>query len=191
MPNTLRERQVSVLFCSGRSIYAHLPGVDVWTRQRDAAKFAGATPVICHPPCRTWSLNLRHQAKPIDLEAEQNLGRFAVQVTMTNGGILEQPAGSKLWEDAKLPAVGEMSDPFCYTLAVEQAWWGFPTRKKTWLLVCGVPIHQVPKMPFQFDPKPKSLVWGNAAQRSRTLKPFAEWLCQVARAVWWREGEKA
>lgn len=190
MPKARSERPISVLFCSGRSIYAHLPGCDVWTRTRNAAKFDGATPVICHPPCRTWSKFLSHQAKPLDMTAEQNLARLAVSITQQNGGVLEQPAGSKLWEDANLPGVGDFTDPFCYTIQIEQSWFGMATRKKTWLLICGVPHASLPALPFQFDPQPNSQVWSNAHQRSRTPTLLAEWLCQVARLVWWREGER-
>ena len=190
MPPARAQRIISVLFCSSRSIYAHLPGCDVWTRKRDAAKFTAPHPVIAHPPCRTWSKFLRTQAKPLDFLAEQNLGRFAVATAQKNGGIVEQPAGSFLWSACQLPRPGDNSDPFCYTIQIEQSWFGMATRKKTWLLICGVPRAMLPAVPFQFDPKPNSQVWQNSHQRSRTPTLLAEWLCQVARSVWWREGER-
>ena len=190
MPKAHAQRIISVLFCSGRSIYAHLPGCDVWTRARDAAKFTGLNPVIAHPPCRTWSKFLRTQAKPLDFLAEQNLGRFAVATAQKNGGIVEQPAGSFLWSACQLPRPGDNSDPFCYTIQIEQSWFGMATRKKTWLLICGVPRAMLPTVPFQFDREPNSQVWQNSHQRSRTPTLLAEWLCQIARSVWWREGER-
>jgi hypothetical protein len=182
-------RKIAALFVSGRSIYKHLPDVEAWDRTRDAAKFTDPMPVIAHPPCRTWSKNLSHQARPVCFEKEQDLARFAVKIVMQNGGVLEQPAESKLWEDCQLPRLNDKTDPFCYSMQVEQRWFGYGSRKKTWLLICGVPRSSLPAIPFRFDAQAKSDLWDNAAQRSRTEKEFAEWLCQVARSVWWRECE--
>jgi hypothetical protein len=114
------------------------------------------------------------------------LGLWAVETVMRCGGVLEQPAGSKLWEAAKLPALGDHRDPFLYTVYLEQSWFGFPTPKPTWILICGVPRAWLPALPFVL--MPKSLVpfnQLNQAERSRTMEPLANWLCQVSRATWW------
>lgn len=180
-------RPVSALLVSRRSIYKHLDGVDCFDSSRNAANFAGLTPVVAHPPCRCWSKYLASQARPKDRAAEMNLGLWAVEKVMACGGVLEQPAGSKLWEACQLPRPGDNTDPFCYTVYLEQSWFGFPTPKTTWILVCGVPRANLPAVPFKL--MPKSLVDFqklNAFQRSRTMMPFAEWLCQTARATWWR-----
>ena len=185
LPNTLVE-PVSVLFISGRSIYKHMPGLDCWDSHRDARQFAGRNPVIAHPPCRTWSKYLRHLAKPLDMKAEQELAFFALEKVLQNGGVLEQPAGSKFWEAAKLPIPNETTDPFLYTIYVEQSWFGYCTKKPTWLLIAGVPKAWLPEIPFSLDRKQKDKRTMCQATRSRTMKPFAEWLCQVARLTWWQ-----
>ena len=125
---------VAALFVSRRTIYRHLPGVDVWDRTRDACQFAGGMPIIAHPPCRCWS-KLSHQVTltPPQVEKEKALGVWAVEQVMKWGGVLEQPAGSRLWEACQLPGPRDASDPFCFTLYVEQSWFGFPTPKSsTW-----------------------------------------------------------
>lgn len=179
-------RTVSALFVSGRSIYKHLPGVDAFDRNRGARQFAGGTPVIAHPPCRCWSKFLAGQANPPDREAEKNLGRWAVATVQRCGGVLEQPAGSKLWADAKLPAVGDFSDPFCFTIYVEQSWFGFPTPKPTWLLVCGVPSRSIQTPDFRMmDRSRVSFKDLNHFARSATTRNFATWLLGIARESWW------
>ena len=183
-------RAIAALFVSRRSIYKHLPGVDCFDRSRGVANFAGSCPVVAHPPCRCWSKYLAGQAMPTHLDEERrqemDLGLWAVKTVLKCGGVLEQPAKSKLWEAANLPAVGDRRDPFCYTVYLEQSWFGFPTPKPTWILVCGLPAANLPSLPYRF--MPKSLVEFhklNSFERSRTMKPLAEWLCQAARATWW------
>ena len=178
-----------MLFVSRRSIYKHMSGVDPWDISRNAhANFAGQGPVVAHPPCRCWS-KLRHFVK-LDANSqgrEKELGLWAIGVVMRNGGVLEQPAGSKLWEAASLPVLGDMSDPFCYTIQIEQSWFGFPTPKKTWLLICGVPKRQLPEIPFRFMAKSRiNFDNMNSFQRSQTPRALADWLCKVARMSWWQ-----
>jgi hypothetical protein len=180
-------REVAALFVSRRSIYKHLPGVDCYDRTRNAANFSGGKPVIAHPPCRCWS-RMRHQVALCQgaRAKEMDLGKWAVEIVTKCGGVLEQPAGSLLWEACQLPRCGDRSDPFCFTVYVEQSWFGFPTPKPTWLLVCGVPKHLV-RVP-SYKLMPKSLVSFsdlNSFERSRTMRPFAEWLCQLSRLTWW------
>jgi hypothetical protein len=180
-------RAIAALCVSGRSIYKHLDGVEAYDAARDARTFTGGIPVVAHPPCRCWSKFLSHQAKPTDPKAEMELGLWCVQQVIENGGVLEHPAHSRLFEAANLPVPNSPdATPFFYTLYVEQSWFGYHTRKKTWVLVCGVPKRQLVPVPF-------SLAQGHACQkpglssagRSRSVAPFAEWLCQIARLTWW------
>ena len=179
-------RPISALFVSGRSIYKHLPGVEAFDRKRGVQSFDGKTPIIAHPPCRCWSKYFASQARPVDREAEMELGRWAVRTVMQCGGVLEQPAKSALWEACQLPGPGDRSDPFCYTVYVEQSWFGFPTPKPTWLLVCGVPPGSLPAPPMRLmNHSRMSFNRMSQFNRSRTLQSFAGYLCQIARATWW------
>ncbi len=177
---------VTALCVSGRSIYHHLSGVDAYDSSRDARSFNGRGPVVAHPPCRTWSKYLRQFAKPIDLRAEQDLAFFCLEKVMQNGGVLEQPAGSHFWNAAKLPAVGDYSDPFCFTVYVEQRWFGYSSRKPTWLLFCGIPRSEIPVVPFSLDNSSLNISQGSSFQRSRTMESFAKWLCQSAGLSWFQ-----
>lgn len=180
--------RVAALCVSGRSIYQHMAGVEAYDARRDARTFAGGCPVVAHPPCRTWSKYLRHMARPADWQGEQELGRFCVRAVIRNGGVLEQPAGSYLWQDQNLPLPNRPDDPFLYTVYIEQAWFGYATRKPTWVLVAGLPVHQLPPLPLVLDDGAKKLSLTGLSQfsRSRTMQGFAGWLCQAARATWWQ-----
>jgi hypothetical protein len=175
-------REVAALFVSGRSIYKHLPGVVAYDRLRGALSFPANTPAVAHPPCRHWSKFLRHQAKSPDREAEMELGRWAVRTVKKTGGVVEQPAGSHLWAEMNLPVPNERSADGCFTLYVEQSWFGYGSKKATWLLVCGVPISSIPEVPFRLvKPSPPNSPGLSSFGRSRSVRPFAEWLCQIAR----------
>lgn len=178
--------QVSVLCVSGRSIYHHLHGVDAYDQKRDCRQFAGRDPVIAHPPCRTWSKYLRHMAKPVSLVEEQKLAFFCLEKVLQNGGILEQPAGSRFWKAANLPLPNEPAEPFLYTVYVEQQWFGYCSRKPTWLLVSGIPRKELPELPFSFNANSSGTEGQSQFARSRTVRPFAEWMLKAARQSWWQ-----
>lgn len=134
-------RRVSVLFAHRRSYYFGLP-VEVFDARRDARAFGGAGPVVAHPPCRGWS-RLRGLSRAGGEELA--LGRWAVGVVLRNGGVLEQPAHSRLWHVEGLPLPGkEGRRGFC--LAVDQWVWGHPVRKPTWLFVVGCGFGDVPEL---------------------------------------------
>ena len=187
MPIRPDDSPVAALCVAGRSIYQHMAGVMAYDRRRDARSFPGGCPVVAHPPCRTWSKFLRHQARPADYEGERELARWCVRMVIENGGVLEQPADSLLWTDQNLPVPNAPAeDPFLYSVYVEQSWFGYATRKPTWVLVAGVPRHQLPALPFNFHAQSLALGKGSAFARSRTMQGFADWLCQTARASWWQ-----
>jgi hypothetical protein len=163
-----------------------LPGVETFDEKRDARQFAGLNPVIAHPPCRLWTKTLSHQAKSQVPQEEKELGRACVRAVIKNGGVLEQPAGSKLFEDMSLPVPNQPADPFLFTLYIEQLWFGYPLKKPTWLLISGVPKSQIPEMPFHLGEPRANFDMMTTFQRSRTVKPLAEWLCAIARASWWQ-----
>lgn len=173
------DRPIAALCVSGRSIYKHLPGVEAYDARRDARTFPANTPAVAHPPCRCWSKYLRHQAKPLDANAEMELGRWCVRTILQCGGVLEHPAGSHLFAEMGLPMPNHPEE-VGFTVYVEQKWFGYATRKPTWVFVAGVPMHQLPPLPFSLVNDAKSPVLSSFG-RSRTMPGFARWLCQVAR----------
>jgi hypothetical protein len=94
---------IAVLFARNDSRYKDFNMYDVYDINRDARTFCKKMPVIAHPPCRAWGM-LSHMANP--REGEKQLAYLALAQVRLNGGILEHPAGSRLWKEAPLPLAG-------------------------------------------------------------------------------------
>jgi hypothetical protein len=94
---------ITVLFARDDSRYKDFSVYDVYDINRDARTFCKKMPVIAHPPCRAWGM-LSHMANP--REGEKQLAYLALAQVRLNGGILEHPAGSRLWKEAPLPVAG-------------------------------------------------------------------------------------
>lgn len=175
-------RTVSVLCAATNSAYHGMRGVEVYDRRRDARAFGGSTPIVAHPPCRSWSAFTRHQAKPEPNEAE--LGLWCCEMLRACGGVLEQPAHSRLWQAAGLPLPGDRQRGPLWSLAVQQSWWGYSMKKGTWLAFCRVPAECV-NVPFRLhvgdDRRTQQLMSRN--QRAHTVPAFAQWLVAAARCV--------
>jgi hypothetical protein len=182
------QRLVTVLFTCKGSHYDGLSCVETYDQRRDARTFQGGTPVVAHPPCAQWG-RLHHLATVN--EEEKALGPLAVRLVRANGGVLEHPAGSKLWPHAGLPAPGERDEYGGFTLDVDQVVWGHPAQKRTWFYVCGcrpeevpaipapgaVPTHRVTSSSMTFHHLPE------LSKHLRELTPprLAAWLVAVAR----------
>ena len=176
------ERPVAILCAAPRSIYKQISGVEVYDRARDMRTFAGGMPVVAHPPCRVWSLFTRHQAKPEPGEAE--LGLLCADWLKREGGVLEQPAHSLLFEAGDLPGPGQRHG-YLRTIAVWQCWWGYPMQKATWLCFSHLDLHSL-VIPFRlhnpgFDRRRQQLM--SKQQRSATCESLARWLVDAARRV--------
>ena len=180
------ERFVSVLFARDDSIYKTLPNCDVWDKQRDAMQWPGGNPVVAHPPCRAWG-RLRQFAKPEPGEKEFAL--WAVERVRENGGVLEHPAQSTLWEAAGLPTPGQRDSFGGWTLPIHQHCFGHRAEKKTWLYICGCTPQEIPALPLKLGkathcirptknyPRLPSVT---KAEREHTPPQLATWLVELA-----------
>lgn len=181
---------IAALFVRGDSVYKTLPGVDAWDIKRDARKWPGGCPVVAHPPCRAWG-RLRHFAKP--RQDEKELAHFAIDALRKNGGVLEHPEHSTLWDAADLPKPGEGVDEFGgWSISIDQLWWGHRARKRTWLYIVGCRPMDMPVMPLSLN-YATHIIGGNAEHRARGLlhlpkserehtpPALAEWLVELAR----------
>ncbi len=114
------------------------------------------------------------------------LGLWCAEKVMQCGGVLEHPADSRLFEAAGLPVPNSPdATRWMYTLYVEQRWFGYASRKPTWVFVCGVPKAWLPPVPFRLVERAIAPAPGmSQAARSRTMPAFARWLCQVARLTY-------
>ena len=136
---------IGVLFARTDSRYKDFDIYDVYDINRDARGFNAKYPVIAHPPCRAWG-RLSHMANP--RPDEKDLAWFALDKVRSNGGVLEHPTGSKLWQEAPLPRMGEGYDSFGgFTLEIDQWNFGHVARKKTKLYICGITIEELPALP--------------------------------------------
>lgn len=164
---------------------------------RDAKTYRGTLPVVAHPPCGPWS----HQSHLHKRAKEIALAPHAVAVVQRCGGVLEHPAGSKLFDACGLPHPSPLGIRFTdehdgFSIEVAQCDWGHPARKRTWLYIVG--LHGVlPEMPPRREPThwcsggrtpssrrgspvPPGIKVCSAQQRRRTPTDFARWLVELA-----------
>jgi len=175
------QRIVSALCVARRSVYRTIEGVECYDLVRDVRTFRGETPVLCHPPCRSWSAYCAHQAKP--LPGEKELGPLCVEWLRKCGGILEHPAHSRLFDACKLPKPGWASRGDLWSVEVLQAWWGDTRTKKTWLCFAGISPNDV-LLPLRLhDPSGDRRRWQllNSTSRSSTVPAMAHWLVETVR----------
>lgn len=172
---------VAALCVSARSEYKSLDGVVCYDLARDVRTFTGGMPVICHPPCRAWSLYTRHQAKPPP--GEKELGPLCASWLRECGGVLEHPARSLLFQAADLPLPGcRVGD--LWSIYIEQHWWGHTgTAKRTWLCFSRIDPRAI-TIPFRLrNPGGDKRLWNTMPRflRSHTCESLAAWLVSAAR----------
>jgi len=150
----------SVLCVDNESNYFKIDGLDLWTRDRDAYLFTGCNPVIVHPPCQQWS-RLRSFAKVN--QVEKDLAVFCFELVLSNGGIFEHPSGSSFFK-----FVG-----YRPTISIDQSWFGFPARKRTYLFFNG---FRPGRLPLNFNAIEKTVDQLAYKSRSRMPLTFCQWL---------------
>ena len=176
---------VAALCVAPNSVYKTMPGVEAYDMARDVRTFAGGMPVVAHPPCRAWSAYTAHQAKP--QPGEKELGLLCADWLRREGGVLEHPAHSRLFEAARLPMPGQRIG-YLYTMLVHQAWWGYPMRKATWLCFSHIDPRTL-DLPYAEhdsrggvgDRRRQQVM--SKHQRAATHPALAAWLVQAARTV--------
>ena len=134
----------TALFVRKDSSYKNRDTWDVYDEDRDALTYDSSSPVVCHPPCRTWGRlsHLATNARP----NEASLALWSIKKIRLNGGILEHPAGSRLF-GKHLPDVGETDEHGGFTILVDQYDFGHVAHKKTKLYICGIDRSQLPELP--------------------------------------------
>lgn len=134
---------VAALYVETNGAYFGLPGVEPWDEARDARKYRGPHPVVCHSPCQRWGKFWHGSTrKPHQYRLGEDGGCFAAALTAVRnyGGVLEHPADSLAWPffGLRQPKRGEGWVPAdnygCMTCYVEQGHYGHASRKPTWLL---------------------------------------------------------
>lgn len=185
---------VAALYVDARGVYPQLKGVDCWDEARDARRYRGPHPVVAHPPCGRWSC-MRHLCRA----RSRDCALRAVAQVNAYGGVLEQPAYSRLFHHCglPLPRVTTRLERGRYSVEVQQVAWGHVARKRTWLYFVGVDPQLVVQTirtggritHWQAGahnakwPIPAGLKACSAQQRNRTPLRFAQWLVMLAESV--------
>lgn len=151
---------ITVLCVMKNSIYKGMPGMDPWDEERDAFRYHGSNPIIAHAPCQQWS---RMKAFAKDDKDEKELAYFCLKWVIRNGGVFEHPHGSSFFKEVGIKP----------TICVDQSWFGFPARKRTWLYFhkCKPISH-----PLNFEYPKQKVALMSYLERSRTVEKFAVWL---------------
>ncbi|AXL14754.1 hypothetical protein [Microviridae sp.] len=165
--------EISALCVQSNSIY-HQLGINSYDLKTNARTFTGTGPVIAHPPCRGYFAFLSHRAKP--RPGEKDIAYFCLENVTRNGGVLEHPAHSRFINYLR-------DDPKWQIIEIHQQWFGFPTTKRTWLLMPS--WYQLIELPFSLiAPQPPLQTIENLSknQRSRTTLQLATWLINLIEA---------
>jgi len=136
------------LFVRNDSAYKNRQGWDAYDAARDALSYSNLFPVVCHPPCRAWG-RLSHMAHNVR-EGEAELALWSIDKIRQNGGILEHPAGSRLF-GKYVPDVGETDEYGGFTILIDQYDFGHVAHKKTKLYICGINRQDLPLLPPKDD----------------------------------------
>lgn len=157
------DAKIVVLCAQNNSIYKTLPGLEVYDKARDAYNYKGTNlPIIAHPPCAQWS-RLKSFAKQDKLE--KDLAWYCLDKIHEAGiGILEHPMGSSFWKEANITKG---------LYSIDQHWFGFPARKRTYLYFHGC---KPDTLPLKFDAIKTTVDKLKYTTRSTTTKTLAEWL---------------
>jgi hypothetical protein len=191
---------VAALYVDPHGPYPTMPDVDCWDESRDARLYGGPHPVVAHPPCGPWG-RLSHFCT----RQPRDCAFIAVTQVRLNGGVLEHPAASKLWDwdgnSPRLPMPFEGADSFGgFSVELDQCDWGHVTRKRTWIYVVGVdrewvmrrilerrgsgvPTHSICNGRGQRLSNGEVRRRATALQARVTPSPFAEFLVEIARGV--------
>ena len=181
----------AALFVRRDSAYKNRSEWDCWDADRDATKYDGHLPVVCHPPCRAWGV-MSHMAfrnkdwtktESENEVAEKNLALKAIDYVQKNGGILEHPSGSRLF-GLYLPNVNEFKDKYGgFTILIDQFDFGHVAHKPTKLYICGVNSNDIPAMPTKRTEHTDRSIAGNVPgttrctqyQREYTPEALIDW----------------
>lgn len=99
-------RMIAALYVDERpgGSYVGLPGVDVWGISRDARRYDGPYPAICHSPCQRWGKLWAGQPLFIKRTGIRKIkgdddGCFehSLHTVRKWGGVIEHPWGSHAW----------------------------------------------------------------------------------------------
>lgn len=170
---------IPVLFVHSRSNYKQNPIFDCYDENRNALSYTGSTAVICHPPCRKFS-RLRGLSSAPDTEKE--LAYWSIDLVRKNGGIVEHPHDSKLWQEKNIVKPGTYDQFGGFTFCIDQSWFGYYTQKRTLLYIVGIKMKDLPDYSFasNITRKFQNLT---PKQRSETTPDLCNYLAEIINRI--------
>jgi len=132
------------LFVREDSAYKNRQSWDAYDAGRNALSYCDLFPVVCHPPCRSWG-RLSHMAHNVR-EGEAELALWSIDKIRQVGGVLEHPAGSRLFGNF-LPDTDDTDKYGGFTVLIDQYDFGHVAHKKTKLYICGITREELPPLP--------------------------------------------
>jgi len=159
--------KVAALYVHRNSEYKKNPYIDCYDQERDARNYTGHLPVIAHPPCATWG-----RLAQFSTQNTHELGYNAIQQVERCGGVIEHPAGTKLFNYIT-PGKG-------FILSINQSWFGHVCQKRTWLYIVGISPGNIPPYPITLDRPLTNIQKISKNKRELTPPVFAQWLYDLA-----------
>lgn len=178
--------KIPVLFTLPGSNYKKYNFTDCYDESRNALTYTGDQAIIAHPPCRLWGRLSHLSTAP---QVERLLAMWAVQKIRTNGGILEHPSGSRLFSKMRIPLDGTPDQTGGFVISINQHWFGFKAKKRTYLYVVGCTRAQIPQLTLSFDAITHSISSSrnylelDKSKFSETVPKLCEWLFEVQRII--------
>lgn len=178
-----------VLFAQVQSTYKEL-NCDVYDIERNALTCTRLEAAIYHPPCRTWG---RLYKLSNWVAGEHWLAVWSVVRIWKYGGVLEHPAGSKLWKLMRLPLPVSGTDiRGGFSISIDQFWFGHKCKKNTWIYIKGCELNDIPVIPLNFNlithcisstSSRSGLLEVSKKWREKTPVELAKWLIQITKII--------
>ena len=92
---------VAALWVRHDSTYWSIPGVECYDVRRNAYSYRGPHPIIAHPPCGPHGRYRSH------CNQDAFAGCYALMLADVLGGVVEQPASSRLFRGGELVNQGD------------------------------------------------------------------------------------
>jgi hypothetical protein len=97
--------ELAALFVRRDSPYWAIDGVECYDIEKDAYSYCGRSPIIAHPPCGPWG---RYSAVS---RQDRRAGLYCLDLVDWVGGVVEQPASSRLFRGGVWLRQGDFGHP--------------------------------------------------------------------------------
>lgn len=179
---------ITVLYVQSGSFYERFKDLDLWNIERNAILFKGKNVLIAHPPCRGFG---RLRSFSNHTGCELLLAYSAISKVRVNGGIVEHPISSTLWQKMKVGSIKTPDRWGGYLIKIHLSDFGFKARKPTGLYIVGCKFSELPVQPISFDAITHSICTSKKSAkkeldskiRSKTPVALIHWFLEVAQII--------